>query len=73
MLMHGIGLLSLTYANHWTLIGVFIVLHGLAWGARGPQMSALRADYFGTTSFGPIMGISSLVITIFSIRSTVTK
>jgi MFS family permease len=67
MLMHGIGLLSLTYATHWLLIAVFVVLHGLAWGARGPQMAAIRADYFGTSSFGPIMGISSLIITVFSI------
>ena len=67
MLMHGIGLLSLTYASHWTMIAVFVVLHGLAWGARGPQMSAIRADYFGTSSFGTIMGISSLIITVFSI------
>ena len=67
MLMHGAGLLSLTYASHWLLIAVFVILHGLAWGARGPQMAAIRADYFGTSSFGPIMGISSLVITVFSI------
>lgn len=67
MLMHGVGLLALTYGSHWFFIGTFIVLHGLAWGARGPQMAALRADYFGTTSFGSIMGISSLVITLFAI------
>lgn len=67
MLMHGVGLLALTYATNWILIAVFIVLHGLAWGIRGPQMAALRADYFGTTSFGSIMGISSLIITLFSI------
>ena len=67
MLMHGGGLLALTFATNWILITVFVVLHGLAWGARGPQMSALRADYFGTTSFGPIMGVSSLIITVFSI------
>ena len=67
MLMHGVGLLSLTYASHWLLIAVFVVLHGLAWGARGPQMAAIRADYFGTSSFSTIMGISSLIITIFAI------
>lgn len=67
MVMHGVGLLTMTYFESWPMIGVFVVLHGLAWGARGPQMAALRADYFGTTSFGPIMGFSSFIITIFSI------
>jgi len=67
MLMHGVGLLALTFASNWILIVIFVVLHGLAWGARGPQMAALRADYFGATSFGPIMGWSSLIITVFAI------
>jgi MFS family permease len=67
MLMHGVGLLSLTYGSGWLFIGFFVVLHGLAWGARGPQMAALRADYFGTTAFGTIMGLSSLIITVFAI------
>lgn len=67
MVMHGVGLLTMVYFDGWLPIGVFVVLHGLAWGARGPQMAALRADYFGATSFGPIMGISSFIITIFSI------
>ena len=35
---------------------------GLAFGARGPLTQALRADYFGTASFGKIMGFSSLII-----------
>ena len=67
MLMHGLGLLALTFATNWFFITIFVVFHGLAWGARGPQMAAIRADYFGTTSFGPIMGISSMIITIFAI------
>ncbi len=67
MLMHGTGLLAMVYFDSWITIGVFVVLHGLAWGARGPQMAALRADYFGSSSFGPIMGLSSLIITFFSV------
>jgi MFS family permease len=42
----------------------FALLHGLGWGTRGPLMVALRADYFGASSFGTIMGISSLIIMI---------
>jgi len=40
----------------------FAMLHGLAWGTRGPLMVALRADYFGPSSFGTIMGFSSLIV-----------
>ena len=38
------------------------LMHGLAWGVRGPLMTALRADYFGSRSFGAIMGFSSLIV-----------
>lgn len=62
MLGHMTGLLVLTIASNWTLITVFIVLHGLSWGVRGPLMQALRADYFGSTSFGQIMGLSSVIL-----------
>ncbi|TCK22244.1 MFS transporter [Pseudonocardia endophytica] len=34
------------------------VVHGLAWGLRGPIMTAMRTDYFGLSSFGTIMGWS---------------
>lgn len=71
MLMHGSGLLAMVYFETWMTIGVFVVLHGLAWGARGPQMAALRADYFGSSSFAPIMGISSLIITVFAVAGPV--
>jgi MFS family permease len=43
------------------LVG-FAVLHGTAWGLRGPFMQAIRADYFGRRSIGMIMGLSSLII-----------
>jgi OFA family oxalate/formate antiporter-like MFS transporter len=42
----------------------FAALHGLAWGIRGPLMQAIRADYFGRSSFGVIMGISTTIIMI---------
>ena len=71
MLMHGSGLLAMVYFDTWITIGVFVVLHGLAWGLRGPQMAALRADYFGSSSFGPIMGLSSLIITCFAVTGPV--
>ena len=64
MCAHGVGLLVLTWTGGSIAIGAFVVLHGLAWGSRGPQMQAIRADYFGTTHFASIMGWSSIIITL---------
>lgn len=61
MLVHAAGLLLVTFATSWWMVVAFAVLHGWAWGARAPLMVAVRADYFGPTSFGTIMGFSSLV------------
>ena len=62
MLSHMAALLLLANATNLVMVVAFAVLHGLAWGIRGPQMVALRADYFGTSSFGTIMGFSSLIV-----------
>ena len=62
MLSHMVALLLLAHADSWWMVVMFAVLHGLAWGVRGPQMVALRADYFGVSSFGTIMGFSSLIV-----------
>ena len=62
MFGHMIGLLLLAHADAVWMIWLFVPFHGLAWGARGPLMQAIRADYFGATSFGTIMGFSSLIV-----------
>lgn len=64
MLLHAAGLLMLTYAGSAILLGVAVMVHGIAWGLRGPFMQAIRADYFGRSSIGMIIGLSSL-ITVF--------
>ncbi len=61
MLAHAAGMLLVTFATAWWMVAGFAVLHGFAWGCRAPLMVALRADYFGTTSFGTILGFSTLV------------
>lgn len=62
MIGHVSGLLMLAFASADWMIWLFIPLHGLAWGLRGPLMQALRADYFGTAAFGKIMGFSSMIV-----------
>ena len=64
MVAHMAGLLMLTYAVHPVMLGAFAVLHGVAWGLRGPFMQAMRADYFGLQAIGMIMGLSAFVIAI---------
>ena len=62
MLMHGVGLLLLTFAANLYWVVAFAILHGAAWGLRGPLMQAIRADYFGRSAIGMIMGLSALII-----------
>lgn len=64
MLMHAAGMLMLTYATGPAMLTAFALLHGTAWGLRGPFMQAIRADYFGRRSIGMILGLSSLIIAI---------
>jgi sugar phosphate permease len=64
MLMHMLGLLALTYATNLAWLVAFAALHGVGWGLRGPFMQAIRADYFGRSAIGMIMGLSLMIIVI---------
>jgi MFS family permease len=64
MLGHAGGMLMLTFATGPVILTASVLIHGIAWGLRGPFMQAIRADYFGRSSIGMIIGLSSL-ITVF--------
>lgn len=64
MLSHALGMLLLTYATSSAMLVGFAILHGVAWGVRGPFMQAIRADYFGRTAIGMIMGLSGIIIAL---------
>ena len=64
MLGHALGLLILAYATTVPHLLLFAILHGTAWGARGPTQNSIRAEYFGRNSFATIMGFSSLVVMV---------
>jgi len=64
MLAHMTALLLLTYAVALPMVLAFALLHGAAWGLRGPFMQALRADYFGRSAIGMILGLSFMIIVI---------
>lgn len=67
VLAHAVALLLLTFATSPWMIIIFALLNGLAWGARVPVVVSMRAEYFGSKSFGAIMGVSSLVVTLGSV------
>src|SRR2546425_2673730 len=62
MLGHATALMVLALASAYWIVLLFAVLHGLSWGMRGPLMAAIRADYFGSASFGTITGVSSMIV-----------
>lgn len=67
MVSHVLGLLLLASGAGLWAVALFVPLHGLAWGLRAPLMQAIRADYFGSTSFGQILGYSSLIVMVGTI------
>jgi sugar phosphate permease len=64
MLAHALGLLLLTYSVSVFMVVAFAALHGTAWGLRGPMMQAMRADYFGRSAIGMILGLSFMIIVV---------
>lgn len=67
MILHTVGLLLLAYATSMTHVFLFTVFHGLAWGGRTPTQNAIRAEYFGRTSIGLILGVASVLVTAASV------
>jgi sugar phosphate permease len=67
MFGHAIGLLLVTFAINVVMVFGFALLHGAAWGLRGPLMAGMRADYFGRRSYSAILGVSSMIIMFGSI------
>ena len=62
MLFHMVAMLLLVFFSVYAALVASAILHGAAWGCRGPLTNALRADYFGRASFGKVMGFSSMIL-----------
>ena len=54
------GVVVLVLAQTLPMFYLFGVLFGAGMGGRSPLTIAIRADYFGTLSFGKILGLSSV-------------
>jgi MFS family permease len=57
-------LVAFATVSGFGLVLAAATVHGIAWGLRGPVMTAMRADYFGVGSFGTIMGWSAGFVSI---------
>ena len=60
----------ITRDNLWLLI-VFLLAYGPGFGGPIPLWPGLQADFFGTKSFGTIMGLLTLVSVIGGLASPV--
>ena len=62
MVMHAVAMVVLAFATSGQVIVAAALLHGLAWGTRGPLMMAIRADFYGRRHFGQIAGYSNIMV-----------
>ncbi|MEZ4522736.1 MAG: MFS transporter [Thermomicrobiales bacterium] len=62
MLGHGTAIIVLAFATNYLMVLFFAVVHGIAWGVRGPVLHSYRADCFGRASFAQVLGFSSMIV-----------
>ncbi|MCY3733980.1 MAG: hypothetical protein OXG42_06840, partial [Chloroflexi bacterium] len=65
MVGHAGAAVMLAFATSFEMVMLAAIINGLAWGSRAPLITGLRADYFGASNFGKIMGWSSIVMSTF--------
>ena len=58
--LQAVGVLVLVVADTLPMFYLFGILFGAGFGGRNPLTVAIRADYFGTGSFGKILGFSTV-------------
>ena len=62
LLGHAAALVVFAFVTTFWGAVAFALLHGIAWGVRGPLVISIRADYFGRRAYAQVMGFSSLVM-----------
>ena len=64
------GVLVLVIAGSLPMFYLFAVLFGAGFGGRNPLTVAIRADYFGTGSFGKILGFSTVPMNLLLLTAS---
>ena len=54
----------LTLASSLLMFYLYAVLFGIGFGGRNPLTTAIRGEYFGRTSFGRILGLSTVPMNV---------
>ena len=58
--LQALGVVVLVFADTMTMFYAFAVLFGAGFGGRNPLTVAIRGEYFGSASFGKILGLSTV-------------
>ena len=58
--LQALGVVALVFADSLQSFYFFAVLFGAGFGGRNPLTVAIRGDYFGSASFGKILGLSTV-------------
>ena len=58
------GVMVLVFADSLSTFYWFAVLFGAGFGGRNPLTIAIRGDYFGSASFGKILGLSTVPMNV---------
>jgi MFS family permease len=62
--MLGVGVALLDLARSTTLLYAYVVVYGLAFGARSPLRASVIAEWFGRRSYGAITATQGLVVAV---------
>ncbi|MQF87705.1 MAG: MFS transporter [SAR202 cluster bacterium] len=62
--LQALGVVVLVLADSLTSFYAFAVLFGAGFGGRNPLTVAIRGDYFGSASFGKILGLSTVPMNV---------
>ena len=62
--IQAVAVVVLTLATSLLMFYLFAILFGIGFGGRNPLTTAIRGEYFGRTSFGRILGLSTVPMNV---------
>ena len=68
-IIQALGVIVLVFADSLPMFYAFAVLFGAGFGGRNPLTVAIRGDYFGSASFGKILGLSTVPMNLLLLIS----
>ena len=65
--LQALGVFIAIFVSNIFLAIIFAIVYGIGFGARAPLTTSMRGEYFGRKSFGKIMGVSTIPMTILCV------